>query len=264
MSYGLTPYDKKRYRESKRRRKQAIKADKTGKILPLGTVRRRVFICIDVGLILALFIIGGCFLYNCFVLNTTENSAVKSEQLLDQELLIIVNKQNQLESDYEPVLSEYNSYMVNTLAYENLVKLIKNAENQGIELKLTSAYIPYDEQNRMYNEKLAEFLKDSNYSEVRAQAAAQKIVPPAGCSEAQTGLLIGFDVSDSRVSGFLEREGVDYGYILRYPSDKEDVTRTTSNNSLYRYVGIDNAKKMRSYGMCLEEYADYLKIQKNS
>ena len=264
MSYGLTPYDKKRYRDSKRRRKQALKADRTGKILPFSTVRRRVFIYFFIGLILAIMIIGGGFLYNSFVLNTTESAVAQSEQSFDEELLIIVNKQNPLQNDYQPSLSEYKSYKVNTLAYENLKKLTESAESQGIELKITSAYVSYDEQDRIYNEKLAEFLENPDYTEVRAQAATQKIISPAGCSEAQTGLLIGFDISDNRASAFLERECVDYGFILRYPQDKEDTTKMTYNNALYRYVGIDNSKKMRSYGMCLEEYADYLKIQKNS
>ena len=51
---------------------------------------------------------------------------------------------------------------------------------------------------------------------------------------------------------------------MRYPSDKEDITKISGNNYLYRYVGKDNAVKMRTYGMCLEEYNDYLLQQKNN
>lgn len=264
MSYGLTPYDKKSYRDSKRRRKQALRAGRTGKILPFGTVRRRIFIIICVVLVLAGLAVGGYFLYDCMFSQSSDSTLSVSEQTSDEELLRIVNKQNQLESDYVPNLSEFESFKVNTLAYENLKMLTEDAKSQGIELKITSAYVSYDEQDTLYNEKLDEFLANPDYTEVRAQAATQKLVAPAGCSEAQTGLLIGFDVSDKRTVSFLERKCVDYGFILRYPQDKEDTTKMTYNNSLYRYVGTDNAKKMRSYGMCLEEYADYLEIQKNS
>ncbi|MEE1317951.1 MAG: M15 family metallopeptidase [Ruminococcus sp.] len=264
MSYGLTPYDKKSYRDSKRRRRQALIADRTGKILPFGTVRRRIFIVICVVAVLAGLTVGGYFLYNAVFLQSTQNNSSQSEQTCDEELLTIVNKQNQLESDYVPKLSEFESNKINTLAYENLKKLTEDAESQWIELKITSAYVSYDEQDSLYNEKLSEFLSNPDYTEVRAQAATQKLVPPAGCSEAQTGLLISFDVSDNHASAYLRRKCVDYGFILRYPQDKEDKTKMAYNNSLYRYVGIDNAKKMRSYGMCLEEYVDYLEIQKNS
>ncbi len=264
MSYGLTPYDKKSYRESKRRRRQALRADKTGVILPFSTAKRRIIIAITVTAILAGVLTGGYFLYKGLQNENEQNSLTQTERNSDEQLLQVVNKQNPLDSDYVPKLKEYNSFKVNELAYENLEKLTDNAKQQGIELKIISAYVSYEEQEKLYNDKLNEFLSNPNYTEVRAQAATQKLIPQAGCGEAQTGLLIGFDTSDKHVSAFVERKCVDYGFILRYPKDKEDATHMTYNNSLYRYVGKDNAMKMRSYHMSLEEYVDYLEIQKNS
>ena len=88
-------------------------------------------------------------------------------------------------------------------------------------------------------------------------------MPKGGCSEAQTGLLIGFDVADKKTSAFIERECINYGFVQRYPKDKEDVTKISESKTLYRYVGIENAKKMRSFNMCLEEYSEYVSLQKN-
>ena len=73
-----------------------------------------------------------------------------------------------------------------------------------------------------------------------------------------------FNTDDSKVKNFIGNDCIEYGFVLRYPSDKEDITKISGNNYLYRYVGKDNAVKMRTYGMCLEEYNDYLLQQKNN
>ena len=90
------------------------------------------------------------------------------------------------------------------------------SRESGVEIKLVSSYVSFDEQETLYHEKLSEFLSNPEYTEVRAQAAAQKLVPKGGCSEAQTGLLIGFDVSNKKTSAFIERECINYGFVQRY------------------------------------------------
>lgn len=264
MSYGLTPYDKKSYRESKRRRRQAMRADRTGRILPFSTARRRLILAVCTVLVLSGAIIGGYFAYNAIFAPSREKSVEQLEQEKSAELLQVVNRQNMLAPDYVPSLSSYGDFKVNSLALESMKLFADEAKNSDVELILTSAYISYDEQNAMYNKKLSEFLENPEYSEVRAQAAAQRLVPTSGCSEAQTGLLIGFDMSDEKISAFIERKCVDFGFIQRYPKDKEDITRMSENKTLYRYVGVDNARKMRSYNMCLEEYSEYIALQKNN
>ena len=121
----------------------------------------------------------------------------------------------------------------------------------------------FGEQEKLYSEKLSEYLANPDYTEVRAQAAVQKHVPKGGCSEAQTGLLIGFVMTDEKTVAFIERECINYGFVQRYTKDKEDITKMSENETLYRYVGIDNAKKMRSFNMSLEEYSEYVSLQKN-
>ena len=148
--------------------------------------------------------------------------------------------------------------------YEQLENMIDDAQKQGIELTVTQAYVSYDEQAKLYQQKLTELMNSYNYTEVRAEAEARKLVPMAGESEFQTGMLIRFDVSDSKVSSYLERNCVKYGFILRFPEDKESITLITAGNSVYRYVGKVNAVNMRSYNMCLEEYCDYLEVQQSN
>lgn len=263
MSYGLTPYDKKRYRDSKRRRRQAAKASKTGRILPFSTARRRLVIAIAVVVIVIGASVGGYFVYNAFADKTETKSAQQLEQEQSEKLLRVVNSTNPLSADYVPKLKSYGDFKVNSLAENNLENFCNKAKESGIEINLVSAYVSFDEQENLYSEKLSEFLANPDYTEVRAQAAAQKLVPRGGCSEAQTGLLIGFDMTDEKTVAFIERECINFGFVQRFPKDKEDVTKMSENKMLYRYVGIENAKKMRSFNMSLEEYSEYVSLQKN-
>lgn len=263
MSYGLTPYDKKRYRDSKRRRRQAAKAAKTGRILPFSTARRRLVIAITAVVIVAGVSVGGYFAYNAFANKAQPKSAQQLEQEQSEELLRVVNSSNPLSADYVSKLTSYGDFKVNSFAENNLENFCNKAKESGVLINLVSAYVSFDEQEKLYNEKLSEFLANPDYTEVRAQAAAQKLVPKGGCSEAQTGLLIGFDMTDEKTSAFIERECINFGFVQRYTKDKEDVTKMSENKTLYRYVGIENAKKMRSFNMCLEEYSQYVTLQKN-
>ena len=51
----------------------------------------------------------------------------------------------------------------------------------------------------------------------------------------------------------------DYGFILRYPTNKKEITKVNYEPWHYRYVGIENAKFMKEKDFCLEEYIEYLK-----
>lgn len=261
MSYGLTPYDKKSYKASKKRRKQALKAERTGRIEPLITAKRRAIVVSCILLAFAVAVVGW-FVFGKYFTDDKTNLLQQDEQSANEELLAVVNRQNSLDSSYVPELDDFQNVKVNVLALDGLEKMTEMAKEQGIVLKINSAYVSYEQQNELYNEKLSEFLANPDYTQVRAQAVAQKLVPQAGCSESQTGLLIDFDVTDEKAQAFVERNCVNYGFILRYPQDKEDLTHMQYSNSLYRYVGKDNAVKMRSYNMCLEEYAEYLSFQK--
>lgn len=259
MSRWLAEYDKKSYKSSKKRRRQAINAGKTGRIKPIGILKRKISIIVLAIIIVTAVVIGAISLY-IFVISP--NSAERNNETLNSEqtdeLLMVVNKQNQLDNDYIPQLVDYKNLKVNALLFDDLKRMCDDAKSDGIELKVVSGYVSFDEQAKLYNAKLREFLSNPDYTQVRAESAAQKIEPQAGCSEAQTGLLIGFDLSDEHSAAYLERNCVNYGFVLRFPYDKEDLTHISYNQSLYRYVGVDNAIKMRSYNMCLEEYAEYL------
>lgn len=261
MSYGFSHYDKKSYKESKKRRKQALVAAETGRILPYASTRRKVTIVLVVTVIVVALVAGGFAFASYLSKSENANQTEDVYKVSSEELLRLVNKANPLDKEYVPQLKEVDSVKINALIYDDLQGFIAKAKEKGIELKINSAYISFEEQQKLYEEKLNGLLQNPDYTQVRAEATAQKIVPRGGESEFQTGLMLEFNLTDAETTSFLERECVNYGFILRYPKDKESVTSVAHNNAIYRYVGVENAVNMRSFNMCLEEYNEYLSQQ---
>ncbi len=239
MPYGYIPYEKTHYKVNRHSFK-----------------KRRIIISAIIILAVAIIAAGIFFairVHNDDILSSTDDGTADSSQLLS-----VVGAQSPLEKSYVPMLCDCEGFRVNVLVEDSLSQMILDAAAKGIKLKIKSAYVSYEEQNILYEETLSQYLNDAKLSKVRAEAEAQKQTPIAGCSEAQTGLLIDFDLSETSAKAFVQRECVNYGFVLRYPNGKEGITHKTSSDTLYRYVGVDNAKKMRAYDMCLEEYNDYL------
>lgn len=264
MSYGLTPYDKKNYRESKRRRKQALFAAKTGKIMPYGIKKRKAVIVTLICVAVVAVCVGVVTFFSITSKVQSPNTSVEDKlEYNEEELIRVVNRQNPLDSNFVPELKELGGISVNAMAYEKLLQMVDNAEKQGIELKIVKGYVSYEAQQAEYEAKFSQLMNDPEYTQVRAEAAAAKLVPKGGNSEFQTGLLVKFDFTDEKVKSFLELNCIENGFIQRYPLGKESLTFVNSDESIYRFVGENNAVKMRSYNMCLEEYRSYLLQQSN-
>lgn len=256
---GLSPYDKRQYKESKRRRRQALLQSETGYILPFKRPRRLLLFILLIIAVLAVAVIAVLAVFR-FSNSSAGESAQTVVALTEQQALAVVNRMHPLEEDEIPPLKEFQQVRVHAAAYRELEQLFNAAQEENVSLILKEGYVSFQEQRRRYEQNLAAYLADKSYTPVRAQAAAQRAVPDAGCSESQTGLLLCFDVSNPQVKSFLERECIRYGFILRYPEGKDELTHINPSDSLYRYVGRENAEKMRAFDMCLEEYAEYRNV----
>lgn len=189
-----------------------------------------------------------------------ETEIIESSDESRKELLTVVNRNNPLSEDFVPRLSQYKEHSVNVLAIENLEKLVSDAENNNLEIKVSCAYVPYEEQDKKFQNEYNRLFNEEKMTQVTAEAKAQSVVSRPGESEFQTGLLITFDVS-SKALKWLERYSVDYGFVERYTYDKKSITGMKEDPYTYRYVGVEDAKMMRSLGMCLNEYNSYINIQ---
>lgn len=257
---GLSAYDKQRYKESKRRRRQALMQSETGYIKPYRRGKNPLILILCVIAALGVAAAGVFAVMNIYR-SARKQPAPVSTALDDRQLLRVVNRMHPLQEDEVPPLESFQGVNIHAGIVGDLERLTEAAAEKGIELRVTEGYVSFKEQKKRYEDNLAVYMQNPAYTPVRAEAAALKTVPEAGCSEAQTGLLVAFDLSDARVKPFLEMECINYGFILRYPEGKEDLTHLDAGESLYRYVGAENAAKMRSFAMCLEEYADYTDLQ---
>ena len=109
MSGGFTPFDKNSYRESKRRRKQALIEERTGRILPVSNPRRRYIALACVGVILVAAIAFGIF----SILKSNQKSNPETPEQIQAEsemLLTVVDSANPLDKDYVPDLETVNGF----------------------------------------------------------------------------------------------------------------------------------------------------------
>ena len=99
-----------------------------------------------------------------------------------------------------------------------------------------------------------------------ARTQARLEVPMAGESDMQSGMCLRVEADpetfgDSRTCSWLRNNMGKYGFVFRYPADKEDYTGCTEDLTVIRYVGSGHATSMQQLSMCLEEYISYLSRQ---
>jgi D-alanyl-D-alanine carboxypeptidase len=174
-----------------------------------------------------------------------------------------VNKKISISNDYIPsnLVDVYKTYSnrnvkINEKAYICFKNLHRAAEKENINILISSGYRNYNEQLKIVNLNLIEH--DSKWVDI--------YMAQPGHSEHQTGLAIDVDIStdsEDPSSGFdwLEANAYKYGFILRYPRNKEKITGYNYEPWHYRYVGKEIAKEIYESDITLDEYYAYY-IQK--
>lgn len=187
----------------------------------------------------------------------TDTEAVKDPD----SLFVVVNKYNYLDANFipknlKPLFNNSNATMVAEAAdaYEELVNA---AKKDGITLVATTAYRSYGFQSTLYN----------NYKAKDGEQAADTYSARPGYSEHQTGLAA--DLNDPNYSArrlspedyeWLKNNCDKFGFIIRFPEGKEDITGYQEEDWHIRYLGKETAKKVKDSGLTLDEYYDlYLK-----
>lgn len=184
--------------------------------------------------------------------------------------LLLVNSSNPLPSGFHADLENYEGVPVDKRIIPALKSLMQAAQQAGCPLKLSAGYIDAQKQDQLYKAEVGSLIKNQKLSQVLAESQAQSTVGKAGYSENQTGLAVTF-TADGLKNGrsfsstaqyqWLVQNSVEYGFVLRFPENKTSVTGAGFNPSHFRYVGSDNAMKMREFSMSLEEYVSYMNQQ---
>lgn len=165
--------------------------------------------------------------------------------------ILIANKTYPLPSNYgQGLLPELNN------AFS---KLKSAASAEGVELKIISGFRSYNSQKSIYN----------NYVKRDGKTQADTYSARAGHSEHQTGLAIdvnslNFDFADTKEGQWLQNNAYKYGFIIRYPKGKENITGYRYEPWHLRYIG-DLSKELYNGGdwVTLEEYLGITSVYQN-
>ena len=183
--------------------------------------------------------------------------------------IIMVNPWNYIPADYEPELVTLTSAhgvqgsQVDKSCYDALTAMIDDCNKVCPKAYVVSSYRTHQQQVDNYNRKV-QYYVNQGYDQETAKIEAATIIAVPGTSEHQLGLAV--DIIDTRLWS-LEREQENlpaqkwlmencwkYGFILRYPSNKIDVTGIIYEPWHYRYVGEELAAELHELGITLEEY----------
>lgn len=197
---------------------------------------------------------------------TTQKVTEKTTQSAssDLEVLDLVNYKNTIDESYVPKLKTLSNGMeIDERAYDALNEMLDDARAAGYNPVISSAYRSYSYQQKLYDRKINQYL-NNGYSRSEAEKKAGEWVAKPGTSEHQTGLAVDLtslenqNLDDSQLNTKCQQWYMancwKYGFILRYPSDKKDITKINSEPWHYRYVGKEAAKEIYDKGICLEEY----------
>lgn len=173
--------------------------------------------------------------------------------------LILVNKNNFLSENYVPEIKICRGKEVATVACEDLEKMISDAKQEGIKLWISSGYRSMDLQAKLFNRQIDCEKSKAVISQEEAEKRAATVVARPGTSEHNTGLAVDFNgVEDDFYTTceykWLTENAYKYGFIERYQEKWKDITGVIYEPWHFRYVGKENAEKIKESGLCLEEY----------
>ena len=199
---------------------------------------------------------------------STQAATTVSPKLSSWEL-ILVNAQNWMPEDYQIETASIQGYKIDARICDAASEMIADAEAQGISLLVCSGYRSVDKQTQLFENKVQRVISEFGYGREKAEQVAASEVARPGTSEHNTGLAMDIvtpsyqglndGYANTDAAKWLKENAADYGFILRFPKEKEALTGVIFEPWHYRYVGIETAKEIMSRGICLEEYVAELK-----
>ncbi len=185
--------------------------------------------------------------------------------------LILVNKQNMVPQDYSFELGTIRgSIQADVRILDELSQMIEAAREDGVVLTVCSGCRDYNRQTVLFDKKIRNYM-GSGMSYFDAYSIASQAVTIPGKSEHQIGLALdiisnnysalneGF--ADTEAGKWLAAHSDEYGFILRYPLGKENITGIEYEPWHFRYVGQEAARAITQQGITLEEYVEQIGLK---
>ena len=177
---------------------------------------------------------------------------------------MLVNRIYGLSSDYVPedivkvpIAYAYSNIKLKSSILENIESLVSDAKAEGYTFVVSMGYRTYKEQKNLYN----------SYAKSYGKSEADLYVARAGHSEYETGLSFDLEpykyvkkvknIKSSEEYKWLRENAYKYGFIFRFDSDKQYITKFSEDPWRLRYVGVDASTIIYSENISFEEYYAY-------
>lgn len=191
------------------------------------------------------------------------------EQMDEEEVklpwnMVLVNGDHPMEEGYVPQLKELEEGLsLDSRIIDAAKEMLADAKKAGLHIDICSAYRSVERQEQVFGESMKERVKDGmSYWDAFNETALNVAIP--GTSEHALGLAL--DLISNQYTELDERQETTaeakwlkenchkYGFILRYPPEKTNITGIIYEPWHYRYVGVEDATEIMKLGITLEEY----------
>ena len=199
---------------------------------------------------------------------TTQQEKLAAEFAKEKQewYLRLANVDQPLPEDFTVETQEVqNGYKLDSRIAAQAKEMIEAARQDGVELLVCSAYRSIEKQTNLFNKMKQDYLAQG-YSEEQAYAKTATAIAIPGTSEHQSGLAADIVTpshqtldpafADTAAGQWLVEHAHEYGFVLRYPEEKQDITKIIYESWHFRFVGKTHAKLMKEQNLCLEEYLE--------
>lgn len=186
----------------------------------------------------------------------------------NKDLMMLVNRTHAIPSGYSFEHHTLNCGLdVDERCYEDLKAMLTALNDQNMYYTIVTAYRSNETQQSIVDSKVASYV-GQGMSEADAYNKTLETTAPVGCSEHESGLALDIapegvynlevTIENDKSNKWLNEHCYEYGFIPRYPKDKEAITGFAYEPWHFRYVGKEAAEFLQNNNLSLEEFFDYL------
>ena len=173
--------------------------------------------------------------------------------------LVMVNPWNFVPEDYQLNMTKVEGFEFDVSGADALARMLADCRAAGYSCTVNNTYRSEETQRYIWNRWIDRRMAAGMTYEEACAVTAQRVAA-VGTSEHHLGLAVDLDGS-SAMEAWMDEHCWDYGFIVRYPDGKTDVTGIIYEPWHFRYVGTELALELKELGLCLEEYIDMLTAQ---
>ncbi len=196
--------------------------------------------------------------------NNVIEVVLPNKKKIEDWKLVLVNKENPLPENFTIELENIDSTkQFDKRAIGELKQMIQEMKKSGVNnIWVQSAYRSTEYQKTLYDNKINDYLSKGATIE-EAEILTSEYINKPGESEHNLGLAVDFnnvdnDFENTKAYTWLNENAKNYGFIMRYPEEKSEITGVEYEPWHWRYVGKEHSYKMEELNMCLEEYIEFL------